>query len=171
MKTYIIAGMVGLVALLGSTAEAEGPTLQDEAETLQHLATSPTLTADEQAQLAEMARLAIAIDKRMAELNSTGTRADSDPEFLRLEAELLTLRDRRLTDINNKMLAIFRHRAKGVEAKGQDGDAIRRECEDNFKAAADEYRANTNSLRGAKARVAVAQKEREILDYIPECWR
>ena len=119
MKTYIIAGMVGLVALLGSTAEAEGPTLQDEAETLQHLATSPTLTADEQAQLAEMARLAIAIDKRMAELNSTGTRADSDPEFLRLEAELLTLRDRRLTDINNKMLAIFRHRAKGVKPRAR----------------------------------------------------
>ena len=70
-----------------------------------------------------------------------------------------------------KVLSVYRSEAEAAEAKGQDGDAIRRECENHFEAAATCYRAERGYIYNREARKAIAQIEGGILNYIPECWR
>ena len=171
MKTLIIAGMVGLVALLGSTAEAEGTTLEDEAEAFRRFAADPTRSLAERARWGKIAQLATAIDKRMKELNSAGAYAGDDPELLRLRGELSALSEVSFAEQNNQLLAIYRRQVEKAEAQGQDGHAIRQECEDRFKSIAVDYRANFDGLQGLEAQAVVAEKERAILSNIPECWR
>ena len=68
-----------------------------------------------------------------------------------------------------EMASTFRRRAEEAEAKGQDGNAIRRECEVAFKAVAAYYKAETADIQNREARIALT--EQRILSLTPECWR
>ncbi len=96
-------------------------------------------------------------------LSASGCVFDARADLAVLEA--------RFDEANRKVLAAYLQQAEKAEAKGQDGDAIRRECEDQFWSAATSYRAGMADMRSVEARIDIAHTVQRILNYLPQCWR
>ena len=74
----------------------------------------------------------------------------------------------RLEEASRKLLSNYREQVAEAEAEGKDGVFYRRLYESTFKAIAARYRASNGHTYIPQI---VARTEREILSYIPDCWR